>query len=359
MNTTLDAPRIARILQEGVRAQVYPGAAWAVGDAGGPVAGGAVGLLAPGPAPRSGDPSGDGPSGRPTRPDTLFDLASLTKVIAVWPVVGTLVEGGKLVLDAPLGSFWPEVAGRPLGDVTPLHLLTHTAGLPLRANLRALYGSDPQDVRDGVLREVLRRRPGEAVEYTDRAALVLGYLAEHLTGLPLARLAAGRVWEPLGMAETRFGPLPDPLAARCAPTEYDEETGAHLRGTVHDFSTRLLGGACGIAGTFSTAGDLGRFLRQVLDPVRPPFGPEWVAASLRVRTGELAPVRGLFWHLAPGTAVRDDIWVHYGFTGTGMWVSPSRGRWAVLLTNKLYFTRATGPVTAVRDAFREAAFAPL
>ncbi|MEV5969872.1 serine hydrolase domain-containing protein [Streptomyces sp. NPDC051921] len=345
MNTTLGAPRIERLLQDGVRARVYPGAAWAVGDARGLLAGGAVGVLAPGPA-----------GGGPVRTDSLFDLASLTKVIAVWPVVGTLVGSGKLALDVRLGAFWPEAAGHPLGDVTALQLLTHTAGLPLRANLRALYGTDPQDVRDGVLREVLRRRPGEAVEYTDRAALILGYLAEHLTGRPLARLAAERVWAPLGMTETRYGPLPAPLAARVAPTEYDEGTGAHLRGTVHDFSTRLLGGSCGIAGTFAPAGDLGRFLRHVLDPVGPPFGPAWVADSLRVRTGELAPARGLFWHLAPGTAVRDDVWVHYGFTGTGMWVSPSRGRWAVLLTNKLYFTRDTGPVTAVRDAFRATVF---
>ncbi|MFD7976130.1 serine hydrolase domain-containing protein [Streptomyces sp. NPDC059071] len=343
MNTTVAASRIERLLEDGVRGQVYPGAAWAVGDAGGRLAGGGVGALAPGERPvRAGD--------------ALFDLASLTKVIAVWPVVGTLVESGKLRLDVRIGEFWPEAAPHALGDVTPLQLLTHTAGLPLRANLRALYGTDPQDVRDGVLRERLRRRPGEAVEYTDRAALVLGYLAEFLTGCSLRELAGTRVWEPLGMTDTRYGPLPAPLAARAAPTEYDEETGAHLRGTVHDFSTRLLGGACGIAGTFSTTGDLGRFLRQVLDPVRPPFGAEWVAESLRVRTGRLVPPRGLFWHLAPGTTARDDIWVHYGFTGTGMWVSPTRGRWAVLLTNKLYFTRATGPITAVRDAFREAVF---
>ncbi|MFJ7065553.1 serine hydrolase domain-containing protein [Streptomyces sp. NPDC101115] len=343
MNTTVAAYRIERLLEDGVRGQVYPGAAWAVGDAGGRLVGGGVGALAPGE--------------RPICPgDALFDLASLTKVIAVWPVVGTLVESGKLLLDVRLGEFWPEAAPHPLGDVTPLQLLTHTAGLPLRANLRALYGTDPQDVRDGVLRERLRRRPGEAVEYTDRAALLLGYLAEFLTGRSLRELAGTRVWEPLGMTETRYGPLPAPLAGRAAPTEYDEETGTHLRGTVHDFSTRLLGGACGIAGTFSTTGDLGRFLRQVLDPVRPPFGADWVAQSLRVRTGELVPPRGLFWHLAPGTTARDDIWVHYGFTGTGMWISPARGLWAVLLTNKLYFTRATGPVTAVRDAFREAVF---
>ncbi|MEU7031969.1 serine hydrolase domain-containing protein [Streptomyces sp. NPDC046275] len=343
MNTTLAVPRVERLLQDGVRAGVFPGAAWAVGDAGGALAGGGVGALVPG--------------GEPVGADALFDLASLTKVIAVWPVVGALVEDGKLALDVPLADFWPETAGHPVGDVTPLQLLTHTAGLPLRANLRALYGSDPQDVRDGVVRERLRRRPGEAVEYTDRAALLLGYLAEFLTGgRPLRELARDRVWEPLGMTETRYGPLPAGLARRTAATEYDEESGTHLRGTVHDFSARLLGGACGIAGAFATAGDLGRFLRQVLDPVRPPFGPGWTAQSLRVRTGELTPARGLFWHLAPGTTARDDVWAHYGFTGTAMWVSPAHGRWAVLLTNKLYFTRATGPVTGVRDAFRVLVF---
>lgn len=347
---TSGTPRIERLLQDGARSLAFPGAVWAVGDAGGTAAGGAVGLL---------DPTR---RDEPTRPDTLFDLASLTKVIAVWPVVGTLVEAGKLQLHTPLGTFWPEAAGHPLAAVTPHQLLTHTAGLPLRANLRHLYGTDPQDVRDGVLREELRRRPGEAVEYTDRAALVLGYLAEHLTGRPLRELAADRIWGPLGMTETRYGPLPAAVAARCAPTEYDDLSGAHLKGTVHDFSSRLLGGACGIAGTFSTARDLGRFLSHVLaagggrSGPSGPFGPGWVAESLRIRTGELVPPRGLFWHLAPGTGVREDVWTHYGFTGTGMWVSPTRGRWAVLLTNKLYFTRETGPVTAVRDAFRAAVF---
>ncbi|MFJ3905775.1 serine hydrolase domain-containing protein [Streptomyces sp. NPDC090025] len=354
MDTTRAASRVERLLQDGVRARVCPGAVWAVGDAAGGLAGGGVGSRTPG--------------GEPATPDTLFDLASLTKVIVVWPVIGALVARGKLTLDAPLGGFWPEAAGHPLGDVTPLQLLTHTAGLPLRANLRASYGTDPQDVRDGVLRERLRRRPGEAVEYTDRAALVLGYLAEFLTGRPLRALAEEWVWGPFGMTETRYGPLTGPLAARAAPTEYDEETGRHLRGTVHDFSTRLLGGACGISGTFATADDLGRFLRRLLpappappDPLGAaqgpaPFGAAWVADSLRVRTGGLDPPRGLFWHLAPGTTAADDIWVHYGFTGTGMWVSPAHGCWAVLLTNKLYFTRETGPVTRLRDAFRTAVF---
>jgi CubicO group peptidase (beta-lactamase class C family) len=284
-------------------------------------------------------------------------VASLTKILAVWAVVGTLADTGELDLAAPLGTYWPEAAGRPVAEVSALHLLTHTAGLPLRANLRHLYGSDPRAVRDGVLAEPLRHRPGAAVAYTDRAALILGYLAEHLTGRPLPRLARERVWQPLGMTETRYGPLPPETVERCAPTEYDEGTGAPLQGTVHDFSARLLGGACGIAGVFTTTGDVGRFLRQLLDPRPGTFSAGWTAASLRVRTGELLPPRGLFWHPAPGTEEADDVWAHFGFTGTALWVSPARGRWAVLLTNRLYVTRDPGPLSRLRDAFRAGAFA--
>ncbi|MGW6417923.1 serine hydrolase domain-containing protein [Streptomyces sp. NPDC055055] len=331
------------LLDDAVRAGVVPGAAWAVGDARTTLAHGSAGLL---------DPAHPD---EPVRDDTLFDVASLTKILAVWAVTGTLVDAGKLDPAAPLGSYWPEATGRPAACLTAHDLLTHTAGLPLRANLRALYGSDPQDVRDGVLAEPLRHRPGEAVAYTDRAALILGYLAEHLTRTPLPRLAAERIWTPLAMTDTRYGPLPEAARARCAPTEFDEESGTRLKGTVHDFSTRLLGGACGIAGVFTTAADVGLFLRRVLDPVPGVLSAEWTAASLRVRTGALVPPRGLFWHPAPGTGPSDDVWAHFGFTGTALWVSPARGRWAVLLTNRLYLTRDPGPLTRVRDVFRSLA----
>ncbi|MFJ2932623.1 serine hydrolase domain-containing protein [Streptomyces sp. NPDC087219] len=333
-----------RLLADAVRAGVCPGMVWAVGGARTTLSAGAVGLLDPADL------------GAPMRDDTLFDVASLTKILAVWAVIGTLVDAGKLDPTAPLGDYWPEAAGRPLADVTAHHLLTHTAGMPLRANLRHLYGSDPQDVRDGVLAERLRHRPGEAVAYTDRAALILGYLAEHLTRRPLPRLVEERVWAPLGMTETRYGPLPPALRERCAPTEYDEESGRHLKGTVHDFSARLLGGACGIAGVFTTTGDVGRFLRHLLAPVPGTFSAEWTDRSLRVHTGALEPPRGLFWHPAPGTEPADGVWSHFGFTGTGMWVSPARDRWAVLLTNRLRLTRDPGPLARVREVFRTLAF---
>ncbi|MEU8975432.1 serine hydrolase domain-containing protein [Streptomyces monashensis] len=345
---TYDNGRIEALLDEGVRDKVYPGAVWAVGDATGFRLRGATGVLDP-----------DEPD-VPMRPDTVFDAASLTKILAVWSSIGALWEDGSLDLDQPLGNFWPEVTGHPLGAVTAQQLLTHTAGVPLRAQLRNLYGTNPDDVRTGVLHEQLQRAPGEAVEYTDRAALILGYLAEHLSGKRLDQLATERTWRPLGMRSTRFGPLSDEIAAHCAPTELDQDTDTHLKGTAHDFSARLLGGVCGIAGAFTVLNDLVAFLRYLLDNstchADVGFSTQWTTRSLTVQTGELQPTRGLFWHPAPGTVGEQDVWVHYGFTGTGMWISPVQRRWAVLLTNKLYYTRDRGPLTEVRNAFRENTF---
>ncbi|MFF0539653.1 serine hydrolase domain-containing protein [Streptomyces coelicoflavus] len=341
--------RIENLLSEGVRDKVYPGAVWAVGDSGGVRATGTTGVLDP-----------DEPDVR-MRPDTVFDAASLTKILAVWASIGALWEDSVLDLDAPLGTFWGEVTGHPLGAVTARQLLAHTAGLPLRAQLKNLYGTGPASIRRGVLHEALNRSPGEAVEYTDRAALILGYLAEHLSGRPLDQLCETRTWRPLGMDSTRFGPLPADIAHRCAPTELDQDTGTHLKGTAHDFSARLLGGVCGIAGTFTVLKDLTVFLRYMLDhttaPVEAGFGAEWCTHSLTVQTGGLQPERGLFWHPAADTTDEEDVWVHYGFTGTGMWVSPTQDRWAVLLTNKLYYTRDRQPLTDIRNAFRQEAFA--
>ncbi len=206
----MDATAVTELLQGGIVARVYPGAVWAVGDTGGRQASGALGVLDPT------DPS------RPMTIDIVFDVASLTKIMAVWALVGMLWENGTLALDDPLAALVPELDGYPLGHVTVHQLLTHTAGVPLRANLRALYGTDPAAIRRGVLHEQLHRPSGEAVEYTDRAALILGFLIERLTGTGLNDTAHEHIWAPLGMTETRFGPLPPHLVARCAPTETEE-----------------------------------------------------------------------------------------------------------------------------------------
>ncbi|MFC5665174.1 serine hydrolase domain-containing protein [Kitasatospora misakiensis] len=338
-----DIEAVQGLVQEGVARRTYPGAVWAAGDRTGSLAGGVCGTL-------------DGTE--PMLAGTVFDIASLTKVTTVWAVLGCLRKAGRLPLDDSLGTFWTEVAGHPLGQVTARQLLTHSAGVPLRANLRNSYGSDEAAVRAGVLQEALHRPPGEAVEYTDRAALILGFLAEYLTGTTLDQLASQTVWKPLGMTETRFGPVPPDLVRRCAPTEVDETTGQALRGTAHDFSARLLGGVCGIAGVFSTIEDIALFATALLNSDDAPFGADWVRESLRVQTGGLTPPRGLFWHPAPGTDPADDVWVHYGFTGTGLWISPQQGTWAALFTNKLFHTRDREPLTKVRNDFRAALFTP-
>ncbi|MGH3830490.1 MAG: serine hydrolase domain-containing protein [Pseudonocardiaceae bacterium] len=347
-HTVRTTTSLTTLLQGGIDTLVYPGAVWAVGDADGQRVSGALGVRDPT------DPA------TPMTTDTVFDVASLTKIMAVWASVGVLWENGELALDDPLTALLPDLDGYPLGHVTVHQLLTHTAGVPLRANLKALYGIDPAAIRRGVLHERLHRPPGEAVEYTDRAALILGFLIERLTGTGLDDTAHERIWAPLVMRDTRFGPLPPDLSARCAPTELDEQTGVHLTGIAHDFSARLLGGVCGIAGVFSTVADIGRFLRYLLDPAtapdKPGFGPAWVSESLQPRTGDLQPARGLFWLPAPGTDPTDDIYVHYGFTGTGMWISPKQRRWAVLLTNKLYYSRERQLLTNIRNTFREVIF---
>ncbi|MFJ3220039.1 serine hydrolase domain-containing protein [Kitasatospora sp. NPDC086801] len=344
---TLAVPggELDRLVRSGVRA-VGAGAVWAVGDAGGMLGGGAHGALGQGPYARLAP-----------GPDTRYDLASLTKIVALWPCAGVLREAGRLPLDEPLGRWWPPADGHPVGAVTVRQLLAHTAGTLPRTGFEQLYGRDLAAIRAGVIAAPLHREPGTAVEYTDRAAVLLGYLVEDLGGAPLDELATRWAWRPLAMADTRYGPLGPADTAHTAPTEYDQRAGSHLRGVVHDPSARLLGGVSGNAGAFSTARDLTRFLTALLaPPPQLPWGEAWIAESLREQTGGLAPVRGLSWLYAPGTDPAEGTFVHYGFTGTGIWISRRLGRWALLLTNKVHYDRGVQPLTDLRNAYRRAVF---
>ncbi|MGW4696006.1 serine hydrolase domain-containing protein [Kitasatospora cineracea] len=339
--------RIHQLLADGVRDRAYPGAVWAVGDPAGFRAGGTVGVLDPA-RPEI-----------PMLPDTVFDVASLTKILAVWSTAGALWEDGLLPLDEPLGAFWPEVTGHPLGRATARNLLTHTAGLPLRAQLKNLYGTDPAAVREGVLHGALHRRPGEAVDYTDRAAPVLGYLAEHLSGHPLDRLAAERIWQPLGMDSTRLRPP----TRRPGRPERPHRIRRGDRPPPPRHRPRLL--------RPPPEGRL-RNRRRLLHRRRPHPIPPPPAHPLPHRTGRLRPRldqgvpdrphrptdprtrpvlaprpghRPLRRHLGPLRLHRHR---HLNL--------PSQETWAVLLTNKLYDTRDRQPLTDIRNTFRKLAF---
>ncbi|MER5728185.1 serine hydrolase domain-containing protein [Streptomyces sp. NPDC002138] len=235
-------PRVEE-LRAAAEAGAGPGAVWAIGD-------------------RDGTLAGSGP------PQTPFEADGLGPVLALWPVIGTLVAEGALSLHTPLSGYCDEATG----GATAHHLLTHAAD----------HGS----------------------------CATLGGIAEHLTGHLLADLAATRVWHPLGMLRTAL-------------------TGS---GRVH-----------------STVEDLSRFLRHLLAGPDQPLTRAWIAESLRIRTGEITPARGLLWHPAPGTDRRQDTWTHHGPGGADLWVSPRQDRWALLLA-----PTADAPV---RAAFRAAAFA--
>lgn len=337
---------IDTLFQQARADRVFPGAVWAVGDADGILHRGELG-------------DADPQTGQPMRADAIFDIASLTKITAVWALIGHLWERGDLDLASPLADLLPDTVGHDLGSVTVHQLLTHTAGVPSRSRLQELYGTDPRLIRIGVLSESLEHTPGEKVNYTDRAALILGYLAEHLLRQPLDQAAEKLIWAPLGMATTQYGPLPAELLDRAVPTKTNQDGPDVLLGIAHDASTRLLGGVCGISGVFSTLDDLAAFAFHMLEPVRTAdagFGERWIRESLTVHTGTQEPARGLFWHLAPGTGPAAGVWVHYGFTGTALWIVPDQGLWAVLLTNKVYFSRDREPLAQVRDGFRELVF---
>jgi len=344
-NLTDHTEQLTALVQAGVREQIFPGAAWAMGTSDNGVAG-AAGRLTPEPGSAA------------MQVDTLFDIASLTKIVSVWSLTGWLLRKNRLRLDSCLADVLPGTQGHALAPITIFQLLTHTAGLPLRARLRASYGEVYDDIVRGVLREPLEGTPGLAVEYTDRAALILGLVIERLLDLPLDQALAEHVLRPLGMAATGFGPLAAAHGKQVAPTEYCEQAGAHLSGITHDFSTRLLGGVCGISGLFSNVPDLQRFLQAMLAQglQGEVLDANWVRASLTVQTGSLTPSRGLFWHPAAGTGPEDDVWCHLGFTGTAMWISTRRGRYAVLLTNKLYYTRDFTRINALRSDVMRCAF---
>lgn len=318
----------------------FPGAALAVGRGGQIAMETGIGTVAQ--------------DGTPVHPaGTVYDIASLTKVVATTTAVMLLVEDGKLDLDAPVWRYVPEFSGEHKDRVTVRQLLTHTSGLPAWADI---WSSSSQGALARALGTSLERAPGDRVEYSDIGFVVLWVAAERAAGELLPELLERRVWRPLGMERTRFAPGEDCDA--CAPTlRLGDDT--KLRGVVHDPVARRLGGVTGNAGLFSTAHDLARFAamlagRGELDGVRV-LQEETVDAFTRRQEG--AGSRALGWDTRrPGArnpiaaGMSDRTFGHLGYTGTSLWVDPETGSWAVLLTNRTYDPRGSNRIQSARRA---------
>ena len=269
---------------------------------------------------------------------TVFDLASLSKVVGTTTAVMLLVEDGKMSLDDPVQAYLPEFMGSMKDRVTIRHLLAHTSGLPAGADVS---GSTPHEGLLRLMRVGLEHAPGMHVEYSDVGFVILFAAAERAAGEPLYRLLDRRVFEPLEMSSTTY--VMGEGCLRCAGTSRDR--GMAYRGRVHDPISRRLGGIAGNAGLFSTAHDLARFAMMManggqLDGVRI-FRPATVRTFTARQPG--SGTRALGWDTpgAPGTGaagsrVSDRSFGHTGFTGTSIWIDPDRGTWVVLLANRTY-----------------------
>ncbi len=291
----------------------------------------------------------------PTRPDgeSVYDLASLTKVVATTTLAMFAVRAGRLDLDAPVERYLPVFrgGGRNKERVTIRHLLTHSSGL--RAD-RPLWRETPG--ADSALRLVnatpLDTTPGARMVYSDLGAIILGEVVERVLGGRLDVLARRMIFRPLGMTSTRFQP-PESWIPRVAATEYDTAWRKRIvRGEVHDEKAAWLGGVAGHAGLFGSAVDLLTFGEWLLHKVHSDS-----LARAFTRRQNLVPgsSRALGWDTpsngsSAGTRLSDSSFGHTGFTGTSIWMDPTRDLVIVLLTNRVHPTRNNPRVGPLRIA---------
>ena len=305
------------------------------------------------------------PERRPTAPDTVFDLASLTKVVATTPVILRLAEMGELSLDDPVSLYFPAFSEGSKKRVTISHLLTHTSGLPAYAPLYSLLGHR-EDVYGYIAGLDLEYEPGTKVVYSDLGFILLGRIAELVADKPLDELARELVFEPLGMRETAYNP-PLELRERAAATEYCRLRGRILRGEVHDENAWFMGGVAGHAGLFSTARDLALYAQMWLNKgslTARVLSPATVELATRNHTQGLNECRGLGWALncrpcSCGDFMSPRAYGHTGFTGTSLWIDPAYELSVTLLTNRVHPTRENQCLLRARRLIHNAVMASL
>ncbi len=377
---------VQQVLARGLADSAFPAAFAVVGSARGVYAAVGVGSLDPPPMPvlagaGNGAPAGVQRQGAPAMPavpvfdpaasrvtdSTVWDLASLTKVVATTSAVLQLVADGRVALDTPVVRYLPRWTAPNAGLVSVRHLLTHSAGLPAwrplykeawsaEEAMAQVYATGPDTV------------PGARYVYSDLGFILLGELVQQMTALPLDSYVLAHVFLPMGMRETRFHP-PALWRSRTALTEIDPWRQRHLRGEVHDENSFQLGAVSGHAGLFSTARDLTRFAQTLLRTAWPLEGtpspdlpPVLDGATLRAfteRQPHAGSHRALGWETPTGSnsagrRLGARAFGHTGFTGTSLWIDPDQDLFVLLLTNRVNPTRQRQGVGPVRMALADA-----
>ena len=348
------APRFvpaARVIAQAVDARAFPGAVAEVGDASQTLWREAFGTRTfEHPSSSVGD-------------DTIFDLASLTKVLATTPIVIQQTERGSLALDDHVDRYIGQWRGDDRAEVTLRDLLSHCSGLPGWAPLFHEYRGREEFER-AICAMPLAYAPRAQSVYSDLGFMLLGFILE--IDQPLAaRFDALRAQ--MGIAEdVQFNP-PSLWLSRTAPTEIDEWRGRLIAGEVHDENAYALGGVAGHAGLFGTAAAVGqhaRHLLQILDGKVGAFRRDSLEMFIARRSGIPNSSRALGWDtMLPssscGGRMSPRSFGHTGFTGTSLWIDPARGVYVVLLTNRVHPSRANDAIKQVRPAFHDAVMAAL
>jgi uncharacterized protein YbbC (DUF1343 family)/CubicO group peptidase (beta-lactamase class C family) len=276
--------------------------------------------------------------------DTIFDLASLTKVVATTPAIMKLFEQGKIRLIDPVTVYLPEFQGGK-SDITVRDLLTHFSGLRPDLDLEPKWSGYDSGIRKALI-DKPTYPPGERFIYSDINFELLGEIVRRVSGETLDKFVREQIYEPLGMHDTMYLP-PASLRPRIAPTEVDAATGQPWRGVVHDPTARYMGGVAGHAGVFSTASDLARYCEMLLgmgarEGTRI-FAPATVEKFTEAATPPDQPVlRSLGWDIdssyssARGELFPIGSYGHLGYTGTSIWIDPASKTYVILLTNYVH-----------------------
>ncbi|BBC81199.1 serine hydrolase domain-containing protein [Acetobacter orientalis] len=303
------------------------------------------------------------PSPEPMSWNTLFDMASLTKVLITAPAIMQLWERGLFKLDDYVSTYFPQFGTNNKAHVTIRHLLTHYSGLPADLDLSTPW-SGKQTAFTLAMNSSLEHKPGEKFVYSDINFLILGFLVEKLSGQPLDVYATQNILQPLGLKRSFF--CPDPaLKPVIAPTQFNENN-TLLRGDVHDPTARRIGGVAGHAGLFSCADDTLTYVKALLArraglPSAYPLRPQTVVLmSTPQQPKGRADLRGLGWDIATHYSTpRGDIFPpssfgHTGFTGTSLWLDPDTQSAVIILTNRVH-PYGKGNVIALRHDVATAA----
>lgn len=338
---------VRAVLERGLADSAYPGAYAVVGSRTQVYASLGVGQLdwATSPAPDE---------------NTMWDMASLSKVIGTTTAVMQLWEQGRINLNAPVQKYIPEFTGEHKELVTVRHLLTHSSGLPA---WRPLYkeASSPEEAIALVFSTPLDTLPGVRMVYSDLGIITLGKIVERISHESLDGYLALHVFGPLGMRSTMYNP-PAWMRQNIAPTERDPWRNRLVYGEVHDENSLALGGVAGHAGLFSTGHDLAIFAQMYLNGGS--YEGRQIVSEAAVRTftqvqDSTLSNRALGWEVpsgrnSAGQLLSKHAFGHTGFTGTSIWMDPDRDLFIILLSNRVNPTRANRKVYALRPALANA-----